>query len=96
MVREAFALLDLISFFTAGEDKEARAQAIRARHAAPGSRRRDPHRHPARLRARRGDAWDELVDAGGYAAAPRAGALRLEGRDYVMQDGDVMTVRFTP
>jgi ribosome-binding ATPase YchF (GTP1/OBG family) len=37
-----------------------------------------------------------LVEHGGYAGARDKGLLRIEGRDYVMQDGDVMTVRFTP
>jgi ribosome-binding ATPase YchF (GTP1/OBG family) len=40
--------------------------------------------------------WSELVDAGGYAGARERGALRIEGRDYVMADGDVITVKFTP
>ena len=40
--------------------------------------------------------WDALVEAGGYARPATGGALRLEGRDYVMRDGDVITVKFTP
>jgi ribosome-binding ATPase len=40
--------------------------------------------------------WDELVDAGSYAAARDRGTLRVEGRDYVVTDGDVIHVRFTP
>ncbi|MCU0314082.1 MAG: DUF933 domain-containing protein [Solirubrobacteraceae bacterium] len=40
--------------------------------------------------------WEELVDAGGYAAARERGTLRVEGRDYAMRDGDVITVKFTP
>ena len=40
--------------------------------------------------------WDALVEAGGYAPARDRGVLRLEGRDYAMQDGDVITVKFTP
>jgi ribosome-binding ATPase YchF (GTP1/OBG family) len=41
-------------------------------------------------------SWDALVDAGGYAGARERGTLRLEGRDYVIADGDVITVKFTP
>jgi ribosome-binding ATPase YchF (GTP1/OBG family) len=41
-------------------------------------------------------SWRELVDAGGYAGARDRGTLRVEGRDYVVADGDVITVRFTP
>ena len=40
--------------------------------------------------------WEALVDAGGYAGARDRGTLRLEGRDYPMADGDVITVKFTP
>ena len=40
--------------------------------------------------------WQELVDAGGYAGARDRGMLRLEGRDYVMRDGDVITVKHAP
>ena len=40
--------------------------------------------------------WDELISAGGYAGARECGTLRLEGRDYVVADGDVITVRFSP
>jgi ribosome-binding ATPase YchF (GTP1/OBG family) len=40
--------------------------------------------------------WHVLVELGGYAGARDRGLLRLEGRDYAVQDGDVLTVRFTP
>ena len=40
--------------------------------------------------------WEALVEAGSYAAARDTGTLRTEGRDYVMADGDVITVKFTP
>ena len=40
--------------------------------------------------------WKDLVDAGGYAGARERAKLRIEGRDYQLRDGEVMTVRFTP
>jgi hypothetical protein len=38
-------------------------------------------------------SWDELVDAGGYAVGRERGTLRIEGRDYVVRDGDVVHIR---
>ena len=96
VVRGAFALLDLIAFFTAGEGKPAQSWHMRrgltAWHAA-GAIHSDIQRGFVRAEV---IAWDALVDAGGYAGARDRGTLRLEGRDYVMADGDVMTVKFTP
>ena len=40
--------------------------------------------------------WSDLVETGGYAPAREQAKLRVEGRDYAMQDGDVVTFRFTP
>jgi GTP-binding protein YchF len=96
VVRGAFGLLDLIAFFTAGEDKPAQSWHLRrglsAWHAA-GEIHSDIQRGFVRAEV---IAWDALVDAGGYAGARDRGTLRVEGRDYVMADGDVITVRFTP
>jgi ribosome-binding ATPase len=96
VVREAFALLDLISFFTADRDKEARARAIRrgtrARQAA-GVVHTDMERG---FVAAEVTLWEDLVRAGGYAAAREQALSRVEGRDYVVRDGDVMHFRFTP
>jgi ribosome-binding ATPase len=96
VVREAFALLDLIQFFTAGEDKEARAHAIErgtTAWGAAGEIHTDIQRGFVRAEV---VPWHELVDAGGYAGARERGTLRLEGRDYRMGDGDVITVKFSP
>jgi ribosome-binding ATPase len=96
VVREAFALLDLIQFFTAGEDKEARAHAIErgtTAWGAAGEIHTDIQRGFVRAEV---VPWHELVDAGGYAGARERGTLRLEGRDYRMNDGDVITVKFSP
>jgi GTP-binding protein YchF len=95
VVRGAFALLDLIAFFTADEDKPAQSRHLRrgltAWHAA-GEVHTDMQRGFVRAEV---VSWDELVDAGGYAAARDRGTLRVEGRDYVVADGDVVHVRFT-
>ena len=96
VIRGAFELLDLISFFTAGEAKEARAHAIErgtTAWGAAGKIHTDIQRGFVRAEV---VGWDELIDAGGYAGARDRGTLRLEGRDYVMRDGDVITVKFTP
>jgi GTP-binding protein YchF len=96
VVRGAFGLLELIAFFTAGEAKPAQSWHLRrgltAWHAA-GAIHSDIQRGFVRAEV---IGWDALVDAGGYAAARERGTLRLEGRDYAMRDGDVITVKFTP
>jgi hypothetical protein len=96
VVREAFALLQLIAFFTAGEAKPAQSwhlrQGLTAWHAA-GEIHTDIQKGFVRAEV---IGWRELVDAGGYAGARERGTLRLEGRDYTMSDGDVITVKFTP
>ncbi len=96
VVREAFALLELIAFFTAGEGKPAQSWHLRrgltAWHAA-GEIHSDIQKGFVRAEV---IGWRELVDAGGYTGARERGTLRLEGRDYVMADGDVITVKFTP
>jgi GTP-binding protein YchF len=96
VVRGAFGLLDLIAFFTAGEAKPAQSWHLRrglsAWHAA-GEIHSDIQRGFVRAEV---IGWDALVDAGGYAGARDRGTLRLEGRDYHMADGDVITVKFTP
>jgi GTP-binding protein YchF len=96
VVRGAFDLLDLLAFFTAGEAKPAQSWHLRrgltAWHAA-GEIHSDIQKGFVRAEV---IAWDRLVEAGGYAGARDRGTLRLEGRDYAMTDGDVITVKFTP
>jgi ribosome-binding ATPase len=96
VVGGAYALLDLLAFFTAGEGKPAQSwhmpRGRTAWHAA-GEVHSDIQRGFVRAEV---IAWDALVEAGGYAGARERGTLRLEGRDYVVRDGDVITVRFTP
>ena len=96
VISEAWALLGLITFFTAGEGKEGRAWAIRRGHGGAAGGGQHPHRHRARVRGRGGRELERPRGGGRLRRGARARKLRIEGRDYVMQDGDVMTVRFTP
>jgi ribosome-binding ATPase len=92
LIRSSYYLLGLISFFTAGED-ECRAWTIpantRAQNAA-GAIHSDLEHHFIRAETIR---WDQLLEAGSEANARAKGTLRLEGKDYIVQDGDVMHIR---
>src|SRR5690349_20303492 len=92
LIRTTYHLLGLISFFTAGED-ECRAWTIpihtRAVNAA-GAIHSDLEKHFIRAETIR---WDQLLEAGSEANARAKGTLRLEGKDYIVQDGDVMHIR---
>jgi ribosome-binding ATPase len=92
LIRTTYALLGLISFFTSGED-ECRAWTIpvntRAAQAA-GAIHSDLEKHFIRAETIR---WDQLLDAGSEANARSRGTLRLEGKEYIVQDGDVMHIR---
>jgi GTP-binding protein YchF len=96
IVRGALSLLHLVAFFTAGEDKPAQSWHLRnglsVWHAA-GLIHSDIQKGFVRAEV---VSWDALRDAGGYAGARDRGTMRLEGRDYVVADGDVITVKFTP
>jgi ribosome-binding ATPase len=92
LIRASYFLLGLISFFTAGED-ECRAWTIpvhtRAVDAA-GAIHSDLAKHFIRAEVIR---WDQLLEAGSEANARSRGTLRLEGKDYVVEDGDVVHIR---
>ena len=93
LIAAGYALLHLVTFFTAGP-KEARAWTVRA--AAKRHRRRAssiPISSSGFIRAET-IAYDDYVACGGEAGARDAGKMRLEGKDYVVQDGDVMHFRF--
>jgi GTP-binding protein YchF len=92
-IRAAYRLLGLITFFSASE-KESRAWTVRkgstARRAA-GRIHSDMER--GFIAAEVSD-WEDLVAAGSWARAREEAKARLEGRDYVVEDGDTMLVRF--
>jgi GTP-binding protein YchF len=93
LIKSAYHLLGLMSFLTAGE-KEVRAwtipQGTRAQTAA-GTIHSDIERGFIRAEI---VSYNELIAAGSYATAREKGLLRLEGKDYIMQEGDVVHFRF--
>ena len=92
LIRKTYELLGVISFFTIGED-ECRAWTVprgsRAQ-AAAGAIHSDLEKHFIRAET---IPWDKLLEAGSEANARAQGILRLEGKDYIVQDGDVLHVR---
>jgi hypothetical protein len=92
-IRTAYGLLDLISFFTVGDD-EVRAWPIRrgtkARQAA-GRIHSDLERGFIRAEVM---AYDRFMEHGSEQAVREAGHQKIEGKDYVVIDGDIVSVRF--
>ncbi|HPP69059.1 MAG TPA: DUF933 domain-containing protein, partial [Clostridiales bacterium] len=93
LIQKSYALLGLISFLTAGE-QEVRAWTIKKGTKAPqaaGKIHSDFERGFIRAEV---ISYEELIECGSMAAAKEKGLVRLEGKDYVMQDGDVVLFRF--
>ena len=93
VVRRLVSVLDLVVFFTAG-DTEARAWTLRNGRTAldaAASIHTDIARGFIRCEVIR---WDDLVSSGSHAEAARRGLQRLEGKGYVVADGDVLNIRF--
>ena len=93
VIRAGYALLDLLTFFTAGE-KEVRAWTVTKGATAPNSAGRihtDFERGFIRAEV---TAFDDYIKFGGENGAKEAGKLRLEGKEYITQEGDVMHFRF--
>ena len=92
-IRAAYALLDLISFLTVGED-ECRAWSIKRgtiAHRAAGAIHSDIERGFIRAEVTR---FEDLIELGSEARCREHGKLKLEGKEYVVQDGDVVHFRF--
>ena len=92
-IRRCYRLLGLISFFTIG-DNEVRAWAVSAGSKAPeaaGVVHTDMQKGFIRAETVH---FDSLKDAGSMAAARSQGLLRLEGKEYLVQDGDILNIRF--
>ena len=93
VIAACYRALDLITFLTTGED-ETRAWEVRRGATAPeaaGVIHTDLQRGFIRAEV---ISYDELVEAGSLAAAKAAGKLRVEGKDYVVREGDILNIRF--
>lgn len=92
LIREGYALLDLITFLTAGE-KEVRAWTIHRGDSAPvaaGVIHSDFEKHFIRAEV---IPFEKYIEHGGEVGAKAKGAMRVEGKDYIVQDGDVVLFR---
>jgi GTP-binding protein YchF len=92
LIKKSYQLLDLITFFTAGE-KETRAWTLKRNFKAPqagGAIHSDFEEKFIRAEVIN---WQELIKNGGRAAAKEKGLLRAEGKEYIIQDGDVIEIK---
>ena len=94
VINGAFSLLNLITFLTSGEEigQSWHFKAGSTAYDAAGEIHTDIQNGFVRAEV---IGWQDLIDAGGYSGAREKGTLRLEGRDYVMTDGDVITIKHT-
>ncbi|GAB4467539.1 MAG: redox-regulated ATPase YchF [Anaerolineae bacterium] len=93
IIRESYNLLGVQTFFTVGEDEVRAWPHPIGATAQQGAGKIHTDLERGFIRAEI-IPWDVLLEAGGMAEARHAGKLRLEGKNYILQDGDVMTVRF--
>lgn len=93
LIRAGYQLLDLLTFFTAGP-KEVRAWTVRKGSTAPQAAGRIHTDFEKGFIRAEVTAYDDYIAARGETGAKAAGKLRLEGRDYVVHEGDVMHFRF--
>jgi len=89
LITEGYKLLDLITFFTTGE-KESRAWTTKRNSTAPEAGKAIHSDFHDRFIRADVISWKELLDAGSHAVAREKGKIRTEGKNYIVQDGDVM------
>jgi GTP-binding protein YchF len=93
VIRESYSLLGLVSFFTVGED-EVRAWTIKTGTKAMDAAEAIHSDIKKGFIRAEVVAYDDLIEAGSYVEAKKRGVVRLEGKEYVMRDGDVVEFRF--
>jgi hypothetical protein len=95
LIRAGYKLLDLVTFFTTTGGKEVKAWTLLRGTKAPqaaGKVHSDMERGFIRAEV---VSYEDLMAAGSFAAVRERGFLRLEGKDYVVQDGDIIHFRFS-
>lgn len=95
LIQKSYELLELVTYFTSGE-METRAWTIKRGTKAPQAAGVIHTDFEAGFIRAEIVPWDKLVEANGEAGAKEKGWLRLEGKEYTMQDGDVVHFRFAP
>jgi len=96
LARAGYAVLDLITFFTITGGKNTRAWAIKRGTKAPQAAGKVHSQMERGFIRAEVVHFEQLAELGGWQAARERGILRIEGRDYEMQDGDVCLFRFSP
>ncbi|MBX4189110.1 YchF family ATPase [Candidatus Parcubacteria bacterium] len=89
LITRSYELLDLITFFTTGE-KESRAWTTKRNATAPYAAKSIHTDFMEKFIRAEVIEWDKLLEAGSYAAARAKGWVRTEGKEYIVQDGDVV------
>ncbi len=89
LINESYKLLDLITFLTTGE-KESRAWTTKRGATAPEAGKSIHTDFQEKFIRAEVIAYDKLIEAGSYASARAKGWVRIEGKEYVVQDGDVI------
>ena len=92
-IQRAYHILGLRTFLTTGE-KESRAWTFRTGSTAPEAAGRIHTDFQKGFIRAETIQWDQLLETGGWAQAKEEGKIRVEGKDYIVQDGDVMEFRF--
>ena len=96
LIRAGYRLLDLITFFTATGTNVVRAWTLRrgqTAYEAAGQVHTDMQHGFIRAEV---ISYDDLMTAGDLQTARQRGMVRMEGREYVVQDGDIVHIRFSP
>ncbi|MFH1671741.1 MAG: redox-regulated ATPase YchF [Candidatus Portnoybacteria bacterium] len=92
LIKKAYEILDLITFLTTGED-ETRAWTLRKGMRAPQAGGVIHSDFEANFIKAEAINWEKLIEAGSFAGAREKGLIRTEGKEYVVQDGDVIEIK---